>query len=425
MQTTSALSELLTTLLERRPFYRKSNDARSIIELCQALLADRTGATGLQLATAILEKFKQIDDDEKAVFFNYLNDDLDVDAKKIIATATAYETDQSPENFKSLAAASESLRQDLFRKLNEAPGATANLVEMRCDFLAQLKSMPELSRTDFDLTNLLKIWFNHGFLVLRQITWDSPASILEKIIAYEAVHEIQTWDDLRRRLQPDDRRCFAFFHPAMPDDPLIFVEVALTKGVPTSIQNVLSENRQPLAEDDANTAVFYSISNCQVGLTGISFGNFLIKQVVRELSRDLPNINSFVTLSPIPGFGKWLKKCSLVELAGSADNLTKFAAYYLINAKNKRGKPLDPVARFHLGNGALVHLVHAGADLSENGLSSSGGVMVNYLYDMAKIPQNVKSFSSDGDIAISATIKSLAKQATKELKTVNVKISPN
>jgi len=415
MQATNALSELLTTLMDRRPFSRKLDDSRSTIELCQALISERIETSGLQLAAAALGHFRQVDPDEKAAFFTYLNDDLDVDAARIVETATAYSLDRSPENFKALAATSEPKRQDLFRKLHEAPGATAELVAMRRDLLAQLKTMPELARTDFDLTHLLKSWFNRGFLVLRQITWDSPASILEKITAYEAVHEIQTWDELRRRLQPEDRRCFAFFHPAMPDDPLIFVEVALTKGVPESIQKVLSDNRHPLSGVEADTAVFYSISNCQAGLAGISFGNSLIKQVVRDLSSDLPNIKTFVTLSPIPGFGRWLEEQSLTANDSSDDTLAKLAAYYLLNAKHRSGKPLDPVARFHLGNGAMVHLVHSRADLSENGMAQSSGVMVNYLYDLTKIPQNIKSYASDGDVATSSAVKSLAKQGAKEL----------
>ncbi|MBL4725114.1 MAG: malonyl-CoA decarboxylase family protein [Rhizobiaceae bacterium] len=415
MQAANTLGELLTTLLDRRPFSRKLNDSRPITELCQALLSERIETSGLQLATAALEQFKQMAPDEKAAFFTYLNDDLDIDAEQVAEMAKAYGLERSAANFEALAAASEPKRQDLFRKLNQAPGATADLVAMRRDLLVQLKTMPDLSRTNFDLSHLLKSWFNRGFLVLRQITWDSPAAILEKIIAYEAVHEIHTWDDLRRRLQPADRRCFAFFHPAMPDDPLIFVEVALTKGVPGSIQKVLSDNRQPLSESGADTAVFYSISNCQAGLAGISFGDLLIKQVVRDISRDLQNIKTFVTLSPIPGFGRWLEEQSLSEIATLDDNITKLAAYYLVNAKNQNGKPLDPVAKFHLGNGAMVHLIHPRADLSQNGMSQSGGVMVNYLYNLARIPQNIKNYVSDGEITMSSAVKSLSKQGAKEL----------
>ena len=205
--------------------------------------------------------------------------------------------DATTDNFKALSDASEPARQKLFRKLNEAPGATAEIVNMRKDLLILLRSTPNLAKTDYDLVHLLRSWFNRGFLVMSQITWDSPASVLEKIIEYEAVHQIRTWDDLRRRLHPPDRRCFAFFHPSMPDEPLIFVEVALTKGVPNSIQKVLSDSREAIDETDTDTAVFYSISNCQDGLAGISFGNSLIKQVARDLSHELPNIKTFVTLS--------------------------------------------------------------------------------------------------------------------------------
>ena len=239
---------------------------------------------------------------------------------------------------------------------------------------------------------------------MQAISWESPALILEKIIAYEAVHEIQNWDDLRRRLEPEDRRCFAFFHPSMPTEPLIFVEVALTKGVPNSVQSLLSENREALDETSADTAVFYSISNCQAGLAGVSFGNSLIKQVARDLSQDLKNLKTFVTLSPLPGLNAWLAE----QEEGKLDRL---AAKYLLDAKDARGRPIDPVARFHLGNGALVHAVHEGADTSDRGMAQSSGVMVNYLYDLSRISQNAIQFSQHYRVAASAAVKALARRA--------------
>lgn len=413
MNASNPLSDLLSTLLARRPFSRGFGDSRSIETLCETLLAEHTEGSGLQLAAATLMRYQSLDVVEKSVFFAFLNEDLDVDPEKISAAALAYMEDRSIANFQKLNTASEPKRQNLFRRLNQAPGATGELVKLRHDLLGLLKENPELKRTDHDLTHLLKSWFNRGFLVLRQITWDSPASVLEKIIAYEAVHQIRNWDDLRSRVQPEDRRCFAFFHPAMPDDPLIFVEVALTKGVPGSIQNVLSDTRQELLESEADTAVFYSISNCQKGLAGISFGNSLIKQVVTDLSRDLPTLKTYVTLSPIPGLSQWLQQEGITDQVSQEDALLNYAAKYLYNTKKPDGKPLDPVARFHLGNGATIHKIHPNADISVNGMAQSAGAMVNYLYDISKISQNIAKLHDQGTVAASTTVKSLAKQAPK------------
>lgn len=413
MNATNPLSDILSTLLARRPFGWNVQDSRSIKSLCTDLLAEHTEDSGLQLAAAALMRYQSLNSDEKAEFFTFLNDDLDIDPEAISNAALAYQEDRTTENYRHLNAISEPQRQNLFRRLNQAPGATGELVRMRLELLNFIKENPELKRTDLDLTHLLKSWFNRGFLVLRQITWDTPASILEKVIAYEAVHEIRNWDDLRSRLQPEDRRCFAFFHPAMPDDPLIFVEVALTKGVPGSIQSVLSDSRDELLESEADTAVFYSISNCQKGLAGISFGNSLIKQVVKDLSRDLPSLKTYVTLSPIPGLSRWLQKEDHIEAASQDDALLKYAASYLYDAKKPDGKPLDPVARFHLGNGAIIHKIHPNADVSKNGMAQSGGAMVNYLYDISKISQNIAKLHDGSTVAASPAVKSLAKQVPK------------
>ena len=243
-------------------------------------------------------------------------------------------------------------------------------------------------------------------MVLRPINWSSPAEILEKIIAYEAVHAIDSWDDLRRRLQPADRRCFGFFHPAMAGEPLIFVEVALTKGIPSSIQELLADGRDAIDSEDADTAVFYSISNCQPGLAGISFGNSLIKQVASDLSRDLPSLKNFVTLSPIPGLNKWLEQADLLYPQDLKTNAV--AAHYLLEAKRTDGLPVDPVARFHLGNGAMVHAVHAVADVSENGMAQSNGAMVNYLYDLPQITANHEQFIAKKTITASPEVRALS-----------------
>ncbi len=404
------LSELLTTLLDRPTFGWKSTDSNRIREDCVKLLAERAEFSGLQLAAKIFGEYDALNDEQKLAFFEFLNEDLDIDPASVANLAEAYRDAPTPENYRALAKAGEPARQRLFRRLNEAPGATAGIVRMREDLRELLKDHPHLARTDHDLQHLLRSWFNRGFLVMQQVSWDSPATVLEKIIAYEAVHEIQNWDDLRRRLQPEDRRCFAFFHPSMPTEPLIFVEVALTKGVPNSIQALLADTGDALAETEANTAVFYSISNCQPGLAGVSFGNSLIKQVARDLSRDLPNLKTFVTLSPIPGFKQWLKKEGMADAKAEDTQLEKLAAKYLLTAKDNKGRPLDPVARFHLGNGAQVHALHHGADTSKRGIRQSAGVMVNYLYDLNKISQRATQFSKKSTIAASSEVKALVRR---------------
>ena len=415
MSTANALGDLLSTLLLRRPFKRGGSKKGSISKLCLSLLSEVTEVSGLQLAGVILEKYHELDEKGRLDFFSFLNKDLDIDPDLLVSLAQKYQETQSPEIFKRLSEASEPRRKELFRRLNHAPGATADLVKMREQLLSLLRENPSYARTDFDFIHLLRSWFNRGFLVLRQITWDTSASILEKIVEYEAVHEIKNLEDLRRRLLPKDRRCFAFFHPSMPDDPLIFVEVALTNGVATSIQKVLSESREEIDLQGANSAIFYSISNCQEGLSGISFGNSLIKQVAQDLSREMPHLKTFVTLSPIPGLTKWIKDVGLEKLVEDQGMLKQITAYYLLEAKGKNRRPIDPVAKFHLGNGAIIHQINIDADLSEKGLLQSKGVMVNYLYDLSKISQNVEFFSKEGEISANTTIKSLSRQAGRNI----------
>ena len=415
MSTANALGDLLSTLLLRRPFQRGGSKEGSISKLCLSLLSEVTEVSGLQLAGMILEKYRELDEKGRLDFFSFLNKDLDIDPDLLVNLAQKYQETQSPEIFKRLSEASEPRRKELFRRLNHAPGATADLVKMREQLLSLLRENPSYARTDFDFIHLLRSWFNRGFLVLRQITWDTSASILEKIVEYEAVHEIKNLEDLRRRLLPKDRRCFAFFHPSMPDDPLIFVEVALTNGVATSIQKVLSESREEIDLQGANSAIFYSISNCQEGLSGISFGNSLIKQVAQDLSREMPHLKTFVTLSPIPGLTKWIKDEGLEKLAEDQGMLKQITAHYLVEAKGKNRRPIDPVAKFHLGNGAIIHQINIDADLSEKGLLQSKGVMVNYLYDLSKISQNVELFSKEGDISANTTIKALSRQAGRNI----------
>ena len=413
MARTSYLGELLGTILERPRKLSRAKRKGSLAKLCNELLSERTEVASLQIASEILAHFNALDAEERARFFQYMNTDLDLDPVEISTAAKAYAKDPSPTNYRVFTQATEPKRYELLRRLNQPPGATGELVRMRADLLAKIRENPDLARTDTDFCLMLRAWFNRGFLVLRQITWDSPASILEKIIAYEAVHEIKTWEDLRRRLHPTDRRCFAFFHPAMPDEPLIFVEIALSKGIPTSIQDVLADKREILDESSADTAVFYSISNCQKGLAGISFGNSLIKQVARDLALELPGISGFVTLSPIPEFNRWLKSKGIKPKASDKPAIRKLAAYFLARAKNDANEPLDPVARFHLSNGAQIRAVHADADLSENGLAQSSGAMVNYAYELDKITGNLRLFAEKGQVVISGAVRTLARQGAQ------------
>ena len=413
MPTSNALGDILSTLLLRRPFQRRESNTGSISDLCLSLLSEVTEASGLQLSGIILDKYEKLDKEGRLEFFSFLNEDLDLNPELLKNLATKYQKTQSSEIFIKLSQASEPRRKELFRRLNHAPGATAELVKMRKQLLPLLKENPSFARTDFDFIHLLRSWFNRGFLVLRQITWETPASILEKLVEYEAVHAIENLEDLRRRVLPKDRRCFAFFHPSMPDEPLIFVEVALTHGVANSIQDVLSETREEIDIQNADSAIFYSISNCQEGLLGISFGDSLIKQVVQDLSRELPNLKTFVTLSPIPGLSKWIEKNELQTISQDQTKLKQLAANYLLEAKQSNGGPIDPVAKFHLGNGAVIHQINIDADLSAKGLFQSYGVMVNYLYDPLKISHNGELFSKEGQIAASSAVKSLSRQAER------------
>lgn len=403
----SLLADLLSTLIDqRRRFGGAGADDRPLAELCRDLLGSRGEVSGYTLASQILNRYEACDDAEKLDFFRFLNTEMDIDQQAATAALAAYGDDRSEASYAAFMTAAEPARQELARRLNQVPGATARLVAMRADLLRLAADDADLAKLDVDFRHLLASWFNRGFLVLRPITWASPAKILEDIISYEAVHAITSWDDLRRRVKPADRRCFAFFHPAMSDEPLIFVEVALTRGIARSIQNVLAPDRKVLPPEETDTAVFYSISNCQAGLAGISFGNSLIKQVVEDLRAELPQVKTFVTLSPIPGFGRWLQAENLT--AETPDEHRQLAAHYLLRAKRPGGGPRDAVAGFHLRNGALVQNVHAGADLSDRGMAQSRGVMVNYLYDLERITENHEAFAGEARIVAAPEIEKLA-----------------
>ena len=406
----SLLADLLATVFERatkRPPGEKW-DERPVEDLVGELIGTSGEVRGMVLARQILDRYAAMDDAQKRAFFTFLATDMDIDAQAVRTSLAVYEQSPSKASYRDFMAAAEPGRQELVRRLNQVPGATGNLVAMRSDLLEIARDDASLAAIDLDFKHLFASWFNRGFLVLRPVNWESPAHILEKIIEYEAVHAIDSWEDLRRRLQPSDRRCFAFFHPTMANEPLIFVEVALTRGKSSSIQQILADERETLDAGEADTAVFYSISNCQSGLAGISFGNSLIKQVVQDLSFELPDLRTFVTLSPIPGLAQWLETRGIEDAVDPA-TLGQLTAHYLIDVKRADGTPVDPVARFHLGNGAMVHAVHADADTSANGLAQSHGAMVNYLYDLSAISQNHEMFAALKDIAASPEVRAMAR----------------
>ncbi|SDQ22043.1 malonyl-CoA decarboxylase [Pseudovibrio sp. Tun.PSC04-5.I4] len=414
----SIFADLLSSVFERRFKFilSKEKDDRSLEELCTELVSSSGEISGQAYGQRILAGFKQLSDEEKLNFFHHLAGAMNIDPSEVRKTLSAYEEAPSKVSYGAFMRAAEPNRQELIRRLNWLPGATEELVRMRADLLRLGPKDPQLQALDLDFQHLFQSWFNRGFLVLRPINWESPAHILEKITEYEAVHAIDSWDALRQRLEPEDRRCFAFFHPSMPDEPLIFVEVALTNGTPDSIQSLLAEDRISISADEANTAVFYSISNCQPGLASVSFGNSLIKQVVADLSAELASLKTFVTLSPIPRLASWIK-----ETASSAtvdyqetSNINALAAHYLLQVKRPDGTPHDPVARFHLGNGALVHMVHAEADTSPKGQSQSLSAMVNYLYDLDRVAQNHEAFATKGQVIASPEVVTLAKNAEKQ-----------
>ena len=414
----SYFADLLSTLFERASSLGRLSGRKQapIDKLCRELLTSKGEVSGATLAQAVLNSYAALDDADKLAFFFQLRDEFDLDADTAKTALTAYQQNPDKKSYAAFMHAVDPPRLELVRRLNQVSGATAQLVAMRQDLLRLAKDNPDIAIVDHDFKNLFLSWFNRGFLVIRPINWTSPAHILEKIIAYEAVHEIDSWDDLRRRLQPEDRRCFAFFHPSMPDEPLIFVQVALTDVVSNSIQVILSDDRNAISAASATTATFYSISNCQQGLAGISFGNSLIKTVVQTLSRELPDLSVFVTLSPMPDFVSWCAGLNIQLDSLETDDLRRIAAHYLINAKRSDNRPIDPVARFHLNNGARVQAIHADADISSKGRQQSVGLMVNYLYDLPHLAGNHEEFATHNKVAASGNVRNLAAEAKKHIQ---------
>ncbi|TVP43039.1 MAG: MCD, Malonyl-CoA decarboxylase MCD [Halomonas sp.] len=428
-------------LLRRRHHEALTHDHSQLIKACHALMESDGEASSIALASRALAIYRRLSADEKQRFFARLATDFAADPSQIDSAYNAYQEARDNHTLHALFTACEPRRQELFRRLNLASDGTYELVEMREDLLGMLREQPEFKPIDADFAHLLGSWFNRGFLMLKRIDWNTPASVLEKIIRYEAVHEIQDWDDLRRRLDAKDRRCFAFFHPAIGDEPLIFVEVALHKGLPSRIQPILSGEANGIDDpEDADSAAFFGISNCQTGLRGISFGNFLIKQVVQELSMELPQLKYFVTLSPVPGFAQWLSeqrhneqwpksvRSALAELETPGwqheqereerlkASVRPLAAHYLADEKNHRGLPLNPVARFHLGNGAELHRINWLGDISDKGINQAAGLMVNYLYVLDNIERNHENYTAKATVACSNEVRDLARRARKLAK---------
>ena len=414
---------------------------RRLVASCRSLLSSRGEAAGVSLAKATLDLYRELDRKDQARFLSALLAEFSPDPKEVLAAAQNYAADTSAANLARLSTVTESPRQELLRRLNRAPGGTGAILRMRERLLELKREQRELDAVDADFRHLLSSWFNPGFLQIVRVDWHTPAYLLEQIIAHEAVHEIRGWNDLRRRLEADGR-CYAFFHPALPDEPLIFVEVALMDRIAEEVPPLLDAQSTSKDASRANTAVFYSISNCQPGLRGIPLGNFLIKKVVDVLSQELPRLKVFCTLSPIPGFMTWLgpmlnrldaqgdgalanaltvvAREMNVDVAGAAGDatitartlaplrepLTRLCATYLLH--NDGNEPaLDPVARFHLNNGARLERINWLADPSRKGLRESLGMMVNYLYLPRAIQTNHQKFVR-GEIVASQKVQKLA-----------------
>ncbi|NQV61988.1 MAG: malonyl-CoA decarboxylase [Alphaproteobacteria bacterium] len=413
----------------------------------------RGGEVSARAGAAELGHFYlQLGPEGRRRFLVVLAEDYGIDRARVDAAITALQavepSGDSGRAERELRAALVPRRVALLTQFNALPQGVKFLVDMRADILSLVREEPVLRALGNDLRELLASWFDIGFLNLRRMTWESPAAVLEKLMQYEAVHEIRSWDDLKNRLD-SDRRCFAFFHPRMPDEPLIFVEVALVSGMADNVQVLLDEHAPEGDPGKADTAIFYSISNAQPGLAKVSFGDFLIKQVVDELRRELPNLKTFATLSPVPGFAAWLtsfyaaggaapwdqaQETALVEAAGvgggrealrsllargdwSRDEaavaairpvLMPLAARYLL-AEKRGQRALDPVENFHLSNGARLERINWLGDTSGNGLEGAAGLMVNYLYKLADIEQNHEAYRGKGKITAAATVRRMLK----------------
>ena len=382
---------------------------KDINKALESVMTSSGEVSSLVYAEHLLTLIEQLNNNDLVSFLKKLSEDYDIDPLALSKVSKEYSANKTQANLEKISKTSEPQWVELFRRLNTTPNGTVRLVRLRENIRSLVKDNPDIAFFNSSLLSLFKSWFNPSFLVLKKIDWSTPANILEKIIEYEAVHEINSWDDLRARLAPEDRRCFAFFHPLIPDEPLIFVEVALCNKMPESINEIIKIDREITEYKDINTAVFYSISNCQDGLAGISFGNFLIKKVAHKLKQELDDLSKFVTLSPAPGFVKWLEKKSLQDNLDD-DNLMTQAILYLTESEREDNSPNDPVAKFHLGNGAILEKINLNADPSTKGMSQSKGVMVNYLYNLELLERNHELFFKTKNVQVSDGIKSLKKK---------------
>ena len=382
---------------------------KDINKALESVMSSSGEVSSLVYAEHLLMLIETLDENDLVVFLKKLSENYDIDPETLSKASKEYSANKTQQNLQKISQSSEPQWVELFRRLNTTPNGTVRLVRLREKIRSLVKSNPDIAFFDSSLLSLFKSWFNPSFLVLEKIDWSTPANILEKIIEYEAVHEINSWDDLRARLAPEDRRCFAFFHPLIPDEPLIFVEVALCNEIPKTINEVIKIDRDVIEYKDINTAVFYSISNCQDGLSGISFGNFLIKKVAHKLKQELDDLNRFVTLSPVPGFVRWLKTKSLENNLDDNTLMTQ-ALIYLTESEREDNLPNDPVAKFHLGNGAILEQINLNADESVKGIAQSKGLMVNYLYNLELLEKNHELFFKTKNVQESDGIKSLKKK---------------
>ena len=412
----SFFQNLLSSIMERsllKSSYFRSKDFgilhEDINKALESVMSKSGEISSLVFAEHLSSLIEALNDEEFIEFFETLHAKYDLDAEALLRASNEYSKNKTQKNLELIFQASEPQWVKLFKRLNTVSEGTLRLVRLRERIRSLKQASPSLEFFDRSLLKLFKHWFNPSFLVLESIDWSTPANILEKIIAYEAVHEINSWDDLRARLAPDDRRCFAFFHPLMPNEPLIFVEVALSNKIPNTINEIITIDRSVTLNQDINTAVFYSISNCQEGLSGISFGNFLIKQVAHKLKQENDGLDKFVTLSPAPSFVRWLEENS-INLGSDEDMLLKQALIYLTASDREDGLPNDPVAKFHLGNGAILERINLNADISSKGLMQSKGVMVNYLYNLDTLEENHELFFKTKEVKQSDAIKSLRKK---------------
>ena len=407
----------------------KKNDLDSIISLCDDLISHKGAAFGITVARDITELYQSLSSENKLLFFKKINDKYKPSFTNVNEAIENYTKSQNENTLSDLFKVSEGKRRELFRRMNMAPNGTAIIVALREDLLKILKDNKELSALDNDLRHLFRAWFNPGFLKLAKITWDTKAAVLEKIIKYERVHQMKDMNELKRRLG-EDRRFFSYFHPALEDEPIIFVQVALTKGLGKSIQELMKPSSDEKKTYD--TATFYSISNCQEGLSRVTLGNFLIKRVVYEIQEELPHIKNFGTLSPIPGFSEWFTyleepkiksiltdlknqdvsflrsqdlKLGDVRIIENKEALIKLVAHYIVNEKNQQGLPVNDVSRFHLGNGAIVEDIVINGNVSEQGFKRSYGMMVNYLYELKNIEKNHEDYMNNNKVIVSDKIK--------------------